>query len=74
MFYTRLKSPVDTTVEHRWYRGGQLRQTRKLSIHTNTGTGYRTYSRFTVDATGDWKVELRSRDGALLHEERFAVR
>jgi hypothetical protein len=74
VFYTRLKSPVDTTVEHRWYRGGQLRQTRKLSIRTNTGTGYRTYSRLTVDGTGDWRVELRSRDGALLHEERFAVR
>jgi hypothetical protein len=28
----------------------------------------------TVDGTGDWRVELRSRDGALLHEERFAVR
>ena len=74
VFYTRLKSPLDTTVEHRWYRGSQLRQTRTLTIHANTETGYRTYSRLTVGGTGDWKVELRSRDGALLHEERFAVR
>jgi hypothetical protein len=74
VFYTRLKSPIDTTVEHRWYRGDELRQTRRLSIETNTDTGYRTYSRYPVDGTGDWKVELRSRDGSLLHEERFTVR
>ena len=38
--------------------------------------GYRTYSRNTVDqqSTGDWRVELRTNDGILLHEERFAVR
>jgi Tetratricopeptide repeat/Protein of unknown function (DUF2914) len=74
VFYTRLKSPQDTTVEHRWYHGGELRQTRRLSIETNTDTGYRTYSRYTADRSGEWRVELRSRDGALLHEERFVVR
>ena len=26
------------------------------------------------DSLGDWKVELRSEDGVLLHEERFTVR
>ena len=74
VFYTRVKSPRDTTVEHRWYRGSELRHTRRLSIETNTGTGYRTYSRYTPEQSGDWRVELRSRDGALLHEERFVVR
>ena len=25
------------------------------------------------DSAGNWKVELRTKDGILLHEERFAV-
>jgi hypothetical protein len=28
----------------------------------------------TGDSGGDWRVELRTGDGALLHEERFSVR
>ena len=75
-FYTRLKSPTDTTVQHRWYRGDRLRQVVELPIRANTTGGYRTYSRNTVDnqGAGDWRVELRTRDGVLLHEERFVVR
>jgi Protein of unknown function (DUF2914)/Tetratricopeptide repeat len=75
-FYTRLKSPGDTTIQHRWYRGDRLRQAVELPIRANTTSGYRTYSRQTVDGagSGDWRVELRTRDGALLHEERFVVR
>jgi hypothetical protein len=39
-------------------------------------SGFRTYSRTTVtaDRAGTWKVELRSRDGAVLDEETFTVR
>jgi hypothetical protein len=74
LFYTRLKSPADTTVQHRWYRGARLHQSVELPIRANMGTGYRTYSRNTVGASGDWRVELRTRDGVLLHEERFTVR
>jgi hypothetical protein len=75
-FYTRLKSPTDTTVQHRWYRGDRLRQVVELSIRANTIGGYRTYSRNTVNdqGAGEWRVELRTRDGVLLHEERFVVR
>ena len=74
-FYTRLKSPVDTTVQHRWYRGDQLRMAVKLRIRANSTDGYRTYSRNTVDrqSGGSWRVELRTEDGILLHEERFVV-
>jgi hypothetical protein len=50
-----------------------LRQSVELTVHANTGTGYRTYSRNTV-AAGEWRVELRTRDGALLREERFTVK
>ena len=75
-FYTQVKSATATTVEHRWYQGDRLRQTVELRIQANTGAGYRTYSRNTIgsDRVGDWRVELRSADGAVLHEERFTVR
>ena len=75
-FYTQLRSAPASTVEHRWYWGDRLRQTVELRIESNTGAGYRTYSRHTIssDRVGDWRVELRSADGALLHEERFTVR
>ena len=38
--------------------------------------GYRTFSRFTVSsaAGSNWRVELRTDKGVLLHEERIAVR
>jgi len=75
-FYTRLKSPADMTVQHRWYRGDRLRQVVELRIRANTIGGYRTYSRNTVNDLdpSDWRVELRTADGVLLHQERFTVR
>ena len=75
-FYTQIKSPSATTVEHRWYQGDRLRQAVQLRIQANPSAGYRTYSRTTVSRqpAGDWRVELRSADGTVLHEERFAVR
>jgi hypothetical protein len=73
-FYTRLKSPSAVTVQHRWYRGDRLHRVVELAIRANNVNGYRTYSRSTVDGPGDWRVELRTKDGVLLHEERFVVR
>jgi hypothetical protein len=75
-FYTRVRSTGDTTVEHRWYRGDSLRKVVDLQIRASPTEGYRTYSRNTVDdqSGGDWRVELRTKDGILLHEERFVVR
>jgi len=75
-FYTQLKSATATTVEHRWYQGDRLRQAVQLRIAANPGEGYRTYSRTTItgDRAGNWRVELRSADGTMLHEERFTVR
>ena len=77
LFYTLLKSRLtDTTVQHRWYRGDRLRQVVELPIRANMTGGYRTYSRNTVNSqgAGEWRVELRTMDGGLLHEERFVVR
>jgi Tetratricopeptide repeat/Protein of unknown function (DUF2914) len=72
VFYTRVRSPRDTAVEHRWYHGRTLRQSVRLTIQANATEGFRTYSRLTVDK-GDWQLEVRSADGKLLHEQRFAV-
>ena len=74
-FYTRVASAGDTVVEHRWYRGDLLHQRVPLRIRANQ-SGFRTYSRTTVspDRAGNWKVELRSSDGQVLHEEVFSVR
>lgn len=65
----------DTTVQHRWYVNGRLLRSVNLRVGANSGAGYRTYSRNTVAAElrGDWSIELRDEDGALLHEERFIV-
>ncbi len=73
-FYTRIASSRDTTVQHRWYREDSLRQVVELRVRANANRGFRTYSRNTAWNSGDWRVELRSADGTLLHEERFTVR
>jgi hypothetical protein len=75
-FYTQLRSATSTTIEHRWYQGDRMRLAVQLRIEANPGAGYRTYSRNTISSerAGDWRVELRSADGTVLHEERFTVR
>ena len=75
-FYTQVKSATATTIEHRWYQGDRLRHAVQLRIQANPVAGYRTYSRnaITTERVGDWRVELRSADGAVLHEQRFTVR
>ena len=75
-FYTRLLTSSNTTVEHRWYRDGRVHQVMRLRITANPSGGYRTFSSNTISAerVGDWKVELRTADGTVLHEERFVVR
>jgi hypothetical protein len=73
VFYTRVRSPRDTTVVHRWYHGGTLRQSVALRIQASAAEGYRTYSRQTVN-NGDWRLEVRTADGNLLLEQRLTVR
>ena len=74
--YTRVMASNNTTIEHRWYRDDRLSQSVELRIQPIPGSGYRTYSRRTVSAetAGNWRVEVRTKDGSLLHEERFVVR
>jgi hypothetical protein len=74
-FYTQLKSARTITVLHRWYQNDRLHQTVKLRIPASQSGGYRTYSRTTLNgaSVGNWRVELRTEDGVVLHEERFTV-
>jgi hypothetical protein len=76
IFYTRLLTNVDTTVEHRWYRGEREHQVRRLRVAASPGRGYRTFSSNTISSerAGDWKVELRAADGTVLREEHFVIR
>jgi hypothetical protein len=75
-YYTRIKSPAQTVIRHRWFRGNRLHQDVELTVRANTGSGFRTYSRNTVIApnAGEWRVELRGADGSLLDEQRFTVK
>jgi hypothetical protein len=72
-FYTRIKSLSPLTIEHRWYRNDKLERTVPLRIQPNDRNGFRTFSRTPVKS-GDWRVELRVRDGAVLYTEQFSVR
>lgn len=74
VYYTRIKAATATTIEHRWYRGDELQQRVLLDVAANPTAGYRTYSRLAVSAAGQWRVELRTTSGTLLHEEHFNVR
>jgi len=75
-FYTRIRATRDTRVQHRWYYEDRLLRTVALQVAANQGAGYRTYSRNTITAerAGTWRLELRTADGTLLHEERVLVR
>jgi hypothetical protein len=73
VLYTRVRSPRDGVIVHRWYRGDSLRKSAQLRIAANAAEGYRTYSRQSVDR-GDWRVEVRSAAGEVLHEQRLTVR
>src|SRR5262245_26743020 len=75
-FYTQVKSTSATTIQHRWYRNNRLYQSVPLRVQASPRDGYRTFSQsvMTGESAGSWRVELRSEDGVLLHEEHFSVR
>jgi tetratricopeptide repeat protein/DUF2914 family protein len=75
-FYTQVKSTSATTIQHRWYRDNRLYQSVELRVQASPRVGDRAFSRtmMTSDSGGEWRVELRTGNGVLLHEERFSVR
>ena len=72
-FYTRLSVPSPTKVEHRWFQGSRLHQT--IPLRVPAVSSYRTYSqmRVTPARAGEWRVEVRGSNGAVLQEERFTI-
>jgi DUF2914 family protein/tetratricopeptide repeat protein len=74
-FYTQIQSPTVTTIKHRWYQDSRLIQSVELRVQP-TRAGYRAYSRNVMksESAGNWRVEVRSENGTLLHSERFTVR
>ena len=74
-FYTEVKSTSATTIQHRWYRDNHLYQSVQLRVQASPRAAYRAFSRTTMtdESAGNWRVELRTEDGVLLHEERFSV-
>jgi hypothetical protein len=73
VLFTRVKSPRNATVVHRWYRGGTLQQSVTLPIRA-TRQGYRTYSRQSINNPGQWRIEVTNAAGDLLFEKSFSVR
>ena len=75
-YYTRVASPRDELIRHRWTRDGQLVQMVVLRILTNPGDGYRTFSRQSgpLLEAGTWRVALLNPDGRVLDETEFTVR
>ena len=73
VLFTRVKSPRDAVVIHRWYRGNALQKSARLTVRANPTDGYRTYSRQTVHSGEEWRVEVRTVNGDLLYEQRIAV-
>jgi Tetratricopeptide repeat/Protein of unknown function (DUF2914) len=74
VLYTRVRSSRDSLVMHRWYLENALQQSVRLMTSANDTAGYRTYSRQSVNSGEHWRVEVASASGAVLYEQRFAVR
>jgi hypothetical protein len=75
-YYTRVASPRDELIRHRWTRDGRLVQMVVLRILTNPADGYRTFSRQSgpLLEAGTWRVALLTPDGRVLDETEFTVR
>lgn len=75
VFYTRVLTNADTTVEHRWYHDDRVHQVIRLRIAANASSGYRTFSSTTIspERAGNWRVEVRAADGTLLQEQQFLI-
>jgi len=75
-YYTRVASPRDVLIRHRWTRDGVLVQMVVLQILGNPSSGYRTYSKQSGPSLepGTWQVALLGPDGRVLDETEFVVR
>jgi hypothetical protein len=74
-FYTRVRSPQDVAVRHRWTHNGTVVKNVSLRVLANTEPGYRTFSRQVLGASsrGRWEVALLTADGSVVESQRFEV-
>ncbi len=75
-YYTRVRSPGDVVVGHRWTYQGQVVRTVNLQVRANPEEGFRTFSRQSLSGRrdGPWEVALIAPDGAVIDLQRFTVR
>jgi hypothetical protein len=73
-FYTRVKSPRDLVVRHRWTFEGKTVRTVSLPIRANAREGFRTFSHQRVaEQAGQWEVSLLGEDGTVVVTRQFTV-
>lgn len=74
-YYSRVRSPRDIVVRHRWSHQGTVTQTVPLEVRANPQQGYRTFSRQNLAGrSGNWEVSLLGPDGTVVETQRFTVR
>ena len=75
-YYTRVRTPRDAVVRHRWTYQGEVVRTVNLQVRANAEPGYRTFSRqiLTSRQPGPWEVALLAPDGAVIDSQRFTTR
>ncbi len=73
-YYTRVKSPRDATIRHRWTYQGKPVQTVSLQVRANAREGFRTFSHQRVAGRpGQWEVAVLSADGTVVEARQFTV-
>jgi hypothetical protein len=73
-YYTRVKSPRDVVLRHRWSHEGKPVQTVDLRVRANATDGFRTFSHQRVAGRpGSWEVALLTADGTVLDTRQFTV-
>jgi hypothetical protein len=74
-YYTRVRTPREVVMRHRWTYEGQVIRTVNLEVRANAEAGFRTFSRQTVSGRGSgaWEVALIAPDGAVIDTQRFTV-
>jgi hypothetical protein len=74
-YYTRVRTPRDAVVRHRWTYQGEVVRTVNLQVRANAEPGFRTFSRQIVTSRepGPWEVALLAPDGEVIDSQRFTV-
>jgi hypothetical protein len=73
-YYTRVKSPRDVVLRHRWSYEGKPVQTVNLQVRANATEGFRTFSHQRVAGRpGRWDVALITSDGSVVDTRQFTV-